>query len=133
MAPKMLHFSKADILLFAEQELTELLQRKNSYAESNRQVGQQVEELSKHSQDLEDQLRRLQLKHESLQTSYLNAVKCFKEQLSNGTDLPPVPLTPKVRPEDHHRMVQMCDLNCNSTGKLTSSKKKKKRTGKSRN
>ncbi len=113
----------------SEQELKELLQRKNDYAESNRHVQEEVENLTKLSSDLEDQLNRLKFKYESLQTSYVNVVADLKSQ----TNLPMTP--PPHPPIEPQPQLWNGDMNCNNNNnseKLSSSKKKRKNAKKNK-
>ena len=95
----------------------ELLQRKESFTDSSRQTNELIETLTKRTSDLEEQLNRLNLKHESLQTSYLSAVTYFKEQMTNVSSSPQTVNDPL--PE-----LEICDVKSNVK---SSSKKKKKR------
>ena len=97
----------------------ELPQRKESFTDSSRQTNELIETLTKRTSDLEEQLNRLKLKHESLQTSYLSAVTYFKEQMTNVSSSPQTVNDPL--PE-----LEICDVKSNVK---SSSKKKKKRAG----
>ena len=112
--------------------MTELLHRKTSFVDSGRQVGDQVEALTKQSEDLEDRLSQMKLQYEELQTSYMNAVAHFKARIIQEAQ-EHTPTTPLSSQQQQQQQLWNCDINFNNNNnneKLSSSTKKRRKTGK---